>query len=515
MKKTISLLLSFILLISGCTCAAYASEEDSFSLRTPTIMIHGTSATVYDTPEGEVALYDDGEYISKLIPDGIPMLAKGLLTGCWDDWTNLFLETMAPAYEHYAPALDGTMPEGSHSNLAKPSNSGYSWNYWPDERMSPLDTADEIAELIEDLRVSTGCEKVVIIGRCEGSAYATAYIDKYERPRGYSGLKAFILSDPAMNGVHYVEGIFSGTVYIDGTDVQNFMKSEATLKNLLGSGAAETIELIIKAAGILKNTYGIELTASVVNRMYRQLKDPLLAPFLRMYYARGLGAWSTVYQRFDEAIEYLFPTDELKEEYSYFIDKASAFREVAASMPEMVSEMQDAGVIFADIVEYGFPMYPLTKDACEVGDNLTGVRYKGFGAECSRLDGTLSKKYISERTEAGYGAYISPDRQIDASTGLFPDNTWYVKNVNHAIPDQIYVMYDALANDDITDVFADERYPQFLNYDPDEPTFLPLKETDKAVEPIEYNFIERIKLFFKTITERFRAIFERIANGIG
>ncbi|MCR5783177.1 MAG: hypothetical protein K6G90_10650 [Clostridia bacterium] len=513
-EKTISLLLSFILLISGCACAAYASEDYSLSLRTPMIMIHGTSNTVYDTPEGEVALYDDGEYISKLIPDGIPMLAKGLLTGCWDDWTTLFLETMAPAYEHYAPALDGAVPEGSHSNLYNPDNDGYSWNYWPYERMSPLDTADEIAELIDELRASTGCEKVVVIGRCEGSAYATAYVDKYERPRNYSGLKAFILSDPAMNGVHYVEGIFSGNVYIDGTDLQNFIKSEATLKNLLGPDAGETIELIMKAADILKNTYGIELTAAVVNRMYRQLKDPLFAPFLRMYYARGLGAWSTVYQRFDEAVEYLFPTDELKEEYSYFIDKASAFREVAASLPEMVSGMQDAGVVFADIVEYGFPMYPLSKDACEVGDNLTGVRYKGFGAECSRLDGALSEKYITERTEAGFGAYVSPDRQIDASTGLFPDNTWYVKNVNHAIPDQIYAMYDALGNDDITDVFADERYPQFLNYDPAEPTFLPATEADAAVEPIQYNFIEKIKNFFRAVTERIRAIIESIADAI-
>lgn len=510
MKKTISLILSVILLFS--CCAVFASGDNESSPPVPRVMIHGITNTMYDTPDGAVALYDDGEYISKLIPDGIPLLAKGILTGCWDDWTKLFLETMAPAYEHYAPALDGTMPEGSHSLARGVEGSGADWACYVDERMSPLDAAAEIAEGIERVRAETGSEKVTVIGRCEGSAYATAYVDLYERPRGYSGLKAFILSDSTIYGHHATNAIFSGNVYIDGTDALNFMKSKSTLTNLMGGGAAETIGLITKAAGILKNTYGIELTASVLNRMYRQLKDTLFAPFLRMYYARGLGAWSTVYQTFDEAVEYLFPTDELKEEYSFFIDKASAFREVAASMPQMVAEMQEAGVIFADIVEYGFAMYPLSKDAGDVGDALTGVRYKGFGAECSRLDGTLSEKYIAERTEAGFGAYISPDKQIDASTGLFPDNTWYIKNINHAIPAQIYAMYDAIGNDDITDVFADERYPQFLNYDPEKPTFIPATEADAAVEPIQYNFIEKVKNFLRAVMEKFRAVFERIAK---
>ena len=510
MKKSISVLLSFILLISCCACVFYASA-DSASPAVPRVMIHGITATVRDTPEGTVALYDDGEYLSALIPDGIPLLAKGILTGCWDDWTELFLKTMEPAYEHYAPALDGTMPEGSHSSVSGVSGSGTDWACYVDERMSPLDAAAEIAEGIDRVRAETGSEKVTVIGRCEGSAYATAYVDLYERPRGYSGLKAFILSDPTVNGHHATDAIFSGNVYIDGTDLRNFMKSESTLTTLMGGDAADTIGLINKAADILKNTYGIELTASVVNRMYRQLKDKLFAPFLRMFYARGLGAWSTVYQRFDEALEYLFPTAELKEEYAYFIDKASAFRDVAASLPDMVAEMTDAGVIFADIVEYGFPMYPLSKDACEVGDGLTGVRYKGFGAECSRLDGTLSDGYIAGRSSAGYGAYISPDRQIDASKGLFPDNTWFIKNANHIIPDQIYAMYDAIGNDNITDVNADARYPQFLNYDPDEPVFLPATPDDKAAEPIEYNFIEKIKLFFRSVIEKFRAVFDSLS----
>ena len=104
-------------------------------------MIHGITATVRDTPEGTVALYDDGEYLSALIPDGIPLLAKGILTGCWDDWTELFLKTMEPAYEHYAPALDGTFPEGSHSLYSGVSGSGTDWACYVDERMSPLDAA--------------------------------------------------------------------------------------------------------------------------------------------------------------------------------------------------------------------------------------------------------------------------------------------------------------------------------------------------------------------------------------
>ena len=39
--------------------------------------------------------------------------------------------------------------------------------------------------------------------------------------------------------------------------------------------------------------------------------------------------------------------------------------------------------------------------------------------------------YIAQQTEKGLERYISPDKQIDASTCLFPDYTWFFKGVAH------------------------------------------------------------------------------------
>ncbi len=54
-----------------------------------------------------------------------------------------------------------------------------------------------------------------------------------------------------------------------------------------------------------------------------------------------------------------------------------------------------------------------------------------FGATCSKIGETLPADYIEQRKEEGLGEYISPDMQIDASTCLFPETTWIVKNVHH------------------------------------------------------------------------------------
>jgi hypothetical protein len=60
------------------------------------------------------------------------------------------------------------------------------------------------------------------------------------------------------------------------------------------------------------------------------------------------------------------------------------------------------------------------------------VYSSSFGATTSLAYDTLSDAYIASRVAAGYGDYISPDLQVDASTCFFPEQTWFAKGATHS-----------------------------------------------------------------------------------
>ena len=46
----------------------------------------------------------------------------------------------------------------------------------------------------------------------------------------------------------------------------------------------------------------------------------------------------------------------------------------------------------------------------------------------------------NKREALGYGDFISPDKKVDASTCLFPDTTWIMKNKHHDILVGYYIV---------------------------------------------------------------------------
>ena len=60
------------------------------------------------------------------------------------------------------------------------------------------------------------------------------------------------------------------------------------------------------------------------------------------------------------------------------------------------------------------------------------VKRSSFGATTGTIYHDLPDEYLAERTAAGFGDYLSPDGQIDASTCLFPESTWFIKGSSHS-----------------------------------------------------------------------------------
>lgn len=91
---------------------------------------------------------------------------------------------------------------------------------------------------------------------------------------------------------------------------------------------------------------------------------------------------------------------------------------------------------------------------------------------------------------------ISPDRQIDASTCLFPYNTWFIKGLFHSDQPEDYHFKNltSIAYGDL-DITSDPEFPQYLIVDSENP-----ERTHPYTEPEadrEEAFLYKVWLVFK------------------
>ena len=111
--------------------------------------------------------------------------------------------------------------------------------------------------------------------------------------------------------------------------------------------------------------------------------------------------------------------------------------------------VKECDVEIGILAGYGLVQAPITASYDLTGDCTVDLKSASFGATAAGVFDKLSDEYIAERTALGYGDFISPDRKVDASTCLFPDTTWFVKNKHHDIMVGYYVV---------------ERFCQYDNY---------------------------------------------------
>ncbi|MBR0510336.1 MAG: hypothetical protein IJJ85_09470 [Clostridia bacterium] len=527
-KKTVftrifAVMLSAVMISALLLPAAYAVTNpctaDDYS---PFVVVHGDMGGVKTNPDGTTSrLFDDGDYVNELLSRGVPSIAKGVLTGNWDEYVAIAEEVFMPAFEGFAPNLDGSLdPSVKYDANFDPADAvaahsydmTYARHFSYDFRLSPLDGADLLNTYLEAVREKTGHEKVVLIGRCGGAAALLAYLNKYERPRNYAGVECVIFSDGTIGGVEYMEAIYSGTVkvcsgaldrYINGLGPQD--SSTETMRAAFG----DVVQL-------LKETYSIDVSMELVERVYEQLKDTLIADILRAYYVRVLSNWGCIVENYDKAMAYLFPTQELRDEYAYFIEKIEAYHEqVQLNRDAILKEMAAQGISVNFVADYGFQQNPFHEKADEVGDMLCGLARKTLGATVSNVDGTLPAAYVTRQTVIGKGGYISPDKQVDTSTCMFPDNTWVIKNNNHeSIAWPEFALFTKIARTPGANVRSFEEYPAFLNYTDSSTPLTPAAETNPNDPEYGYKGPSVLIKLIKKVLDFFSTVFQTVSGWI-
>ena len=313
-----------------------------------------------------------------------------------------------------------------------------------DWRLNPLDICDEIDEMVNLAIGQYNTSKVNLVCASMGGIEAVAYLSEY----GYEKVNKCVFLSSTFYGLYMVSDLFCGRVEISDQALYNFLADKAS-----GNSALSFLLKTMKQIGVFR------FVGSFAERFVEKYKDKIYDDLLRDTLSTMPVWWSLVLPAdYEEAIQFMFGGRE--DEYAGIIALSQELQSMVADRDRLLKDAAANGVQIAVVANYNSPAIPLYERALVNSDGGLETALVSGGAVVADYGRTLPSDYSPSNP-----VYLSPDRVIDASTCLFPDSTWFVKDGEHVAcnygseySDFLFWMVDF----DRPTVFASDRYPQFL-----------------------------------------------------
>lgn len=464
-KKAFSVFLSLILLMSLSAPAfakpiVWTSQSKS---DIPVIRISGDGDPLVDENGNKVFHYkdfgkllsddgeeeDDGALFESIANILMPFLFDGLINDNWEPYyenlqkeiTELFETSLLdkngnPQYgTGMTPEKKAEMESKRHSDQARTENGQkfYAFNaYWffYDWRLDPLETAFEFKSYIDDVMAATKTNQVGIMATCLGTNIVSAYLAAYPE-HAKAHIRGIAFDGSVVGGAEMLSEVISGKFNVDGAAINRVLRdcNEIGLFNI--DGFINTTLEMLDRTGVLDTVIGVGK-----DWIYYKLVEGVTSALALSTFYTWPNYWACVSpEDYETAKKYVFgPEGSAKRtEYAGLIAKLDNYNElVRQRIPEILTTTVENGIHFGAISKYGYQILPICETNALPSDQFASVGRSSFGATTGTIYNDLSEDYIASRTEDGFGKYISPDGQIDASTCLFPDQTWFIKGSSHS-----------------------------------------------------------------------------------
>lgn len=535
MKRLLAIILALLLTFS-LALPASAAELSTMGSQIPLVLLGGDGDTLYDKDGNYLFQIDDlghladgssKEDLLRSVANVLqPFLLQGLLLNKWEPYYEALEKEIGELTQEVRLDENGNVTNGSdiskahrdevqnNKSIDKKGKKGYyayqDYKFWYDWRLDPMEVADELNDYIEAICSVTGAEKVAIVGRCVGCNIMLAYLAKYGNDRVYG----FGLDGTSSNGGEFISEAISGKFRLDGPAIERFLIDYdelgmlqvsdfvlATVDLLVKSGAVERLDAVTRATIYDKVVKGV--TSALSTSTFFTM--PCYWGFVRA-------------EDYDAAIEYVFgePGSEKRTQYAGLIAKLDRYHtEVVERIPDLMQGLAENGSNIAIVSKYGFQIVPTCESSDAIADQYASVKNSSFGATTSTIYGTLPDDYIAAREAEGKGRYISPDRQVDASTCLFPDYTWFTKGARHGnwTRTENELMY-TVSTADRQLTIDDFDLTQFMVYDAENKVMVPMTEENchteywTADEEVDHptSFLQKLKNYFGALREWFRQL---------
>ena len=486
MKKTISIILAVIMLVSCIPFAASAQGDvytPLYDKDTPVVLLHGIGQndTYVYNEDGTIMKDKDGgdatgwpletdlegllkPVIPKLILSVFTRKDSGLKEAMKEGGRNLLWaieKDNEGNYKYDVRPMHYTCPM---SEMPDDVKSMY-YNCMPMQKCKDIigedmmyvfgyDSVGDIDKTTKELHKfitetvlpQTGADKVNICPISMGGSVAVSYLDMF--PEDHSLIKKIVYIVPAINGSEIV-----GDLYTANLSTQD---SKVLYGELLPAVMGE---------GYLADLIGIALRFLLPEKV---LKDALVG------LSEGLveGALRTSTQLWatcpDEAYAAAREKWLTQPEFKTIANKVDRFMQARANFESNTAKLIAGGTQVYDIVCYGLELFPLSKNFKTVNsDGILQCTSTSMGATFANLGKTLGDDYKAVGTYCNNKTHnhLSPDGTVDPTTGLLPCTTWYFKNQSHMDLQYnnvaIELAVELMTDDNMIDVYSNPAYPQY------------------------------------------------------
>ncbi len=456
MKKFLSVLLAIIMLFSLSIPAFGAVNMFETRSQIPVVVISGDGETIYDKNEQPLSKLtnlftnngsknDDSNIANIITSTGAvykEFIIEGLFKDNWEPFYEVLQKEISEMFGDIILDENGEAANGTHISQEHRDLNAYRMStdlkgekgfydrgdyfFWYDWRLDPMAIADDFNEYIKGVKKATGSEKVSIICRCLGTNVVCAYLTKYGTDDIY--------------GIGFDGAVCMGAEPLSESLSGKFKVDMSSIKRVLADGNAYgtfNLDPIILACVELADRSGLVdgLVEFEKATLYEKLVKGITSA-LALSSVSYPCYWACVRaEDFDTALEYVFGDEgsEKRVKYAGLIEKITNYNEqVKKNIPSLIKSLPEKGIKVGIIAKYGTQMIPTCESATVIADSFVSIHSSSFGATTGTIYEPLSDEYIAAQTEKGLGKYISPDKQIDASTCLLPDYTWFIKGIKHS-----------------------------------------------------------------------------------
>lgn len=469
MKKIISILLIFTLIFSIFT-TAYAESQKCSCDMTPVVFVPGFGEPIYLNPysEDSVSVFPpENEVMDEALPDLLKAVFFGLLTGNSEAFGTYAIKAAETMLSPAACDKEGNAPENTgveyelptvdtHRNTAFVSDDSDDNGYFMfiyDWRLDPVENAKILKEYIDAVKELTGHDEIILSAHSQGNTVVASYLHLY----GSADIEKLVFLSPAYQGLSLIGSIFAQDVSVigKGNALADYLSGVMGYENSTG----QSISILIKALNSIKLVDGL---LCYIQKVLDDQLDRVFDECLTDIMGTLPGVWAFVPDEYYEtAKEKVFKGSE---EYAVITEKIDYYHyNVQKKIETILLEAKSSGTDIVIAAGYNISSIPVSAKGEAHSDFLIDTEYMSLGAFIAPYGKTFGESYSQKNSGCGHN-HVSSDRIIDASTCLFPEYTWFIKNNGHNSFGTDYCAFIewAVRYDGQPTVNTDEKYPQFM-----------------------------------------------------
>lgn len=457
LKRVLSCVLIIALLVPVITIFSNAGDTE---FTCPNIEVHGFMASkIYadkNDPNSTVIWPPNVDSILDGAKGFAPTFAKLLRQEKWDELAN---EVSLFIYKSlFAVYLgnDGEVHDNSGAYFKYPApetirkDSEVQFTY--DWRTDPVEIAAKLNDYVNYILECSGSDKVTIECHSLGGAIVTSYLAIY----GCDKVKGVCFNSTATFGSSFIGDMMCGDVDISKESVKQYLYFAFDYNDY---------HHLLNGLINLANKVGI---LNFIAKNFDFLLDEIGKQVARNSVVPMFGNWLTIWSmipndKYEKVYNAVFNDLYAGEDHSALIAKIENYNKlVRYKKADVIRELNEKANVYV-ISRYGYSSVPMIESYGSISDGIIDAKYSSFGATTSIYGQALEESYLENIPPK----YVSPNKSIDASTCMFPEQTWFVYSMRHfKSPQPLAEFIDKLlAYDGQADVNTFKEYPRFLCYD--------------------------------------------------